>query len=416
MTDGDFSYSPPRDLGPDEKPRLWTGSFVTFLFINLCIFMGFNMLLPTLTIYLEDKGLVEREIGIVYGSFTVSAIFMRLFCSPLSARFGSLWVARFGLFVCSFGTLFYFLYNGIASYLFARLMQGAGFGLTSTLLVSLASQSIPHSRLAEGLGYLGLGATVSLALGPYAGIFVAEEWSFEFMFVSVSVCYLLATMVSFILPKSFLKKPPKIAYDSLHPKPPKLETKAIPPSALMAIYGMAVSSIVAYLAIYAKEASLPSAAVFFMVSTIGTVISRLYAGRIYDHYGHKYVIPPAIVLMILAVIAIISNPSPPLMYSASVLYGLGAGAIFPSLQTLALTSVSLDRRTVASAYFFVAFDLGIGLGAVCMGVVAGFFHTYRVVFLGAILFLAVLFVVYFLLYRKNAPKARESVTDAKGSA
>jgi MFS family permease len=231
------------------------------------------------------------------------------------------------------------------------------------------------------------------------------------MFISVSVCYLLATLVSFFLPRHFSKKPPPIVYDEKHPRPPKLETRVLPASTLMLIYGIAVSSIVAYLAVYAKEAHLPSAAVFFMVSTIGTIISRLYAGKIYDHYGHKYVIPPAIVLSCISVIVIISRPSAPVMYSAAVLYGLGAGAAFPSFQTLALTSVPGERRTIASAYFFIAFDIGNGLGAVIMGAIAGVFHTYRVVFIGSLIFFAIILVVYYILYRNKAkkPKALNSL-------
>jgi MFS family permease len=419
------------DYGQSEHPDLWTGSFVTYLFINLCIFMGFNMLLPTLSIYLEGQGLIEREIGLVFGSFTVSAVLSRLFASPLGKAFGSLWVARFGLFLCSIGTLFYFLHASIASYLFARLMQGAGFGLTSTLLVSLASQSIPHQRMAEGIGYLGLGATVSLALGPYAGIFMAEEFSFRSMFVSVSVCYLMATLVSFLLPKSAAKRPaaalPASARDAGSSasaafaaaeaaKPSWIEKRAIPASILMLVYGMGISAVVIYLAIFCKEKSLPSAAVFFMVSTVGTIASRLYAGRIYDRYGHNYVIPPSIIVTSVAVVAIISEPSAPIMFSAAVLYGLGAGAAFPSIQTMALASVPPQRRTVASAYFFVAFDLGMGIGAVLMGLIAGIFHSYKAAFIGSLFFFGALFALYYILYPKKAAKRETEDAEAKEAA
>ncbi|MDR2459794.1 MAG: MFS transporter [Deltaproteobacteria bacterium] len=383
----------------NEKPTLWTGAFVTFLFINLCIFMGFNMLLPTLSLYLAGNGCSEHEIGIIFGSFTISAIAARLLASPMSQRFGALWVARAGLFICAIGTLFYFLYENIPSYLAARLMQGAGFGLTSTLLVSLAAQSMPISRLAEGMGYLGLGATVSLALGPYAGIFLAETLGFKVMFIAVSLSYLAATLVSLLLPKIVLPLQEQAGLDEerrFH-----LEKRAIPPAILMLIYGCGVSAIIAYLAIYASQEHLPSAAVFFMVSTVGTIASRLWAGRIYDQYGHKYVIPPALLCSVIAVIAIISKPSAPIMFTAAVFYGLGAGAMFPSMQTLALTAVPMEKRTISSAYFFVAFDLGTGVGAVFMGFMARSFHTYRVCFIMAVIFFVILFVTYLYLFKTD---------------
>jgi MFS family permease len=382
---------------------LWTGAFVTFLFINLCIFMGFNMLLPTLSLYLESKFLAEKEIGMVFGSFMISAIAARLGANALAGRLGPMWAARTGLIILFFGNVFFILYNHMFSYLAARLLQGAGFGLTSTLLVSLASQSMPYSRLGEGLGYLGLGATVSLALGPYAGIFVSERFGYETMFVSVSICYLFAFLISLFLPGALSKKPPKREPDPGAP-PKRIETRVFPAATLMLIYGMGVSSVGAYLAIFAKEASLPSVAVFFMVSTIGTVTSRLFAGKLYDNKGHRYVVPPAMVLTFSAMLIILSEPPAALMWFGAVIYGLGAGAAFPSFQTLALTSVPPDRRTVASAYFFVAFDLGLGLGAFVMGIAAGVFHTYGVAFAASMVFIAILSVVYFILYPGKNPK------------
>ncbi|MDR3155213.1 MAG: MFS transporter, partial [Deltaproteobacteria bacterium] len=475
--------APPAETG--VKPPLWTGTFFTFLFINFCAFMGFNMLLPTLPLYLEGNGLSEREIGLVFGSFTLSAITARLTASRIAARLGSVQTARLGLFVCSGGTLFYFLYTAIPSYVAARLLQGLGFGLTSTLLVSLASQTIPPSRMGEGLGYLGLGATVALAIGPYSGLFAAERYGYVVMFLSVSLCCLAAGAVSLALPKipfhrsraacrkagpeaapeaapdfrnapaapeapgpsatpaaasaaSAAPEPPAVPEASALPEasaapetaagdaPPgapapgpraagffrsvssRLERAALPPSLLMFVYGIAVSGLTAFLAVYATERGMPSAAEFFVVSTVGTVVSRLWAGRIYDRKGHFFVIPPAAAAVIFSLVSILSVPGRALMDISAVLYGLGAGAIFPSLQTLALTSVPSERRTVASAYFFVAFDFGMGIGAVIMGALAGLFSTYRVVFVGSLIFMGLFSAFYFALFRGGGPRGPES--------
>jgi MFS family permease len=137
-----------------------------------------------------------------------------------------------------------------------------------------------------------------------------------------------------------------------------------------------------------------------VASTVGTVAARLTAGRIYDRKGHIFVVPPAALLIVGSILAIIAVPPAPLLYAAAVLYGLGAGALFPSIQTLALESVPPERRTVASAYFFVSFDCGIGLGTVFLGFVAGFFHTYDSVFWASGALFVILVLAYFAAYRK----------------
>jgi MFS family permease len=172
----------------------------------------------------------------------------------------------------------------------------------------------------------------------------------------------------------------------------------------MLVYGSAVSAVSAYLALYAAERGMPSAAEFFVVSTAGTVVSRLLAGRLYDSRGHRYVIPPALALVALAVAVILSVPGRTLMYASAVVYGLGNGALFPSLQTLALTSVPPERRTTASAYFFVSFDVGLGAGSVVMGGLAGMLGSYRAVYAASLAFLAFMSASYFLLYRPGVRK------------
>ncbi|MDR1080258.1 MAG: MFS transporter [Deltaproteobacteria bacterium] len=455
-----------------------TGTFLTFLFMNFCVFMGFNMLLPTLPLFLEAAGLTEQEIGVVFGSFTISAVAARLCASRISLAFGALASARTGLFVLAAGTLAFLLRDSVPSLMAARLLQGLGAGLTSTLMMSLASRTMPPSRIGEGMGYLGLGPTMSMAIGPFTGLYLSETWGYEYMFAAASACCLAAGLVSLklrdiVFParpepggkgertgesgeetegngmaaeeeaaepgkapdgKAALPEEPCGAvperpadedvrtYRTSAPapraeadspehskspgrrKPSCIEWDAVPPSFLMLVYGSAVSAVSAYLALYAAERGMPSAAEFFVVSTAGTVVSRLWAGRLYDSRGHRHVIPPALALVSLAVALILSVPGRTLMYTSAVVYGLGNGALFPSLQTLALTSVPPERRTTASAYFFVSFDIGLGAGSVVMGGLAGMFTSYRAVYVAALAFLAFMSASYFLLYRPGGRK------------
>jgi hypothetical protein len=56
---------------------LWSKAFLLFILLNFCIFMGFDILLPTMSLYLEQQKLTGGEIGVIYGTFTISAILTR---------------------------------------------------------------------------------------------------------------------------------------------------------------------------------------------------------------------------------------------------------------------------------------------------------------------------------------------------
>jgi predicted MFS family arabinose efflux permease len=306
-------------------------------------------------------------------------------------------VVRLGFLTCAIGAICYVLVHHMGFYFLARLMQGAGFAVSSTLLVSVASNIIPPRRLGEGIGYVGLGATLSLALGPVLGLYLAHNYSFAVMFSVSSLTCIAAMLISFMLPKVNAYGDPKKSAE----KGSWLEISALPAALLTFIFAAGASAVTVYLAIYCELHGLPAAANFFMVSTIGTIIARLTAGRIYDRKGHLFVVPPATIMLIVSVIYIIMVPSKTVLYIMAVVYGLGAGGVFPALQTMTLASVPATRSTIASAYFFVAFDLGIGLGTIFLGFVAGHFHNYTSVFVGSISFFVVLMILYFILFWKS---------------
>ncbi|MDR2406468.1 MAG: MFS transporter [Deltaproteobacteria bacterium] len=383
---------------PQHESSLWSRTFVTMLFINFLNFLGFYMLLPTLSLYLTMEGCPAKEIGLVIGSFTLSSIACRLLSIVLAKRFGGVKVVRAGLLVIATGTLFFFMFHHTLSYVTARLLQGAGFGVTSTLIISMASEIIPPSHLAEGLGYMGLGNTLAMALGPLLGMFISHIWGFTVMFLSMSAASLIASSVTlllpniklFYLPKHITKKP-----ESFH-----LDKRPFPAASLGMLYGVAISAVTAYMAIYAQEAKLPSAASFFLVSTAGTLVARLTTGKIYDHKGDRAILPAAIFILFCGYLLILHAKTGEHLayYLGAVVYGYGIGAVFPAIQTLTISSVPHSKRSLGVSTFFVLYDLGTGVGTVLLGLLAGHFHGYRVVFDASTFCIIFIFLGYGFFY------------------
>ncbi|MDR2338851.1 MAG: MFS transporter [Deltaproteobacteria bacterium] len=385
---------------PQHGAHLWTGTFVTILFINFTNFLGFYMLLPTLSVYLTQEGCPEGEIGLVIGSFTACSIIFRLLSITLARRYGGRAVVRAGLITIAIGTLFFFLIRHTGSYVLARLLEGAGFGVTSTLIVSMASEIIPPAHMAEGLGYMGLGNTMAMGMGPLLGMFLSGEWGFVVMFstmsglslVAAAITLLLPNISLFVLPAHITKKKPGLRN--------RLDKRPLPAASLGLFYGVSICSVTAYLGIYANQANLPSAALFFLVSTIGTLIARLTTGKIYDHRGDMVIIPPAVIILLLSFVLILhaTTGHTKLYYFAAIVYGVGIGSVFPSVQTLALSSVPHSKRSVGVATFFVLYDFGTGVGTALLGVLSGHFKTYRVVFDAAVVSSAIILIVYAIFY------------------
>jgi len=398
--------------GTSRPPALWTLPFVTFVVLNLFVFMGFDLLLPTLSLYLELNDMNEAEIGRIFGTFTLSAVLMRMLAGRLARRLDALKLVRLGFLGCALAGVWYFWARDVPSAMAARFLHGAGFGLASTLVTALASQIIPPSRMGEGMGYLGLGTTLALALGPFFGIWLVDEFSYLVMFMVVAAFY-----VASVLGVGFL---PKITLASSAPDAPKprlvlFSRKVLVPSFLMGLVGVIMGSVTIYLALYCKEKGLPYAGHFFVLSTIGIFVARFTAGRIHDRLGHRYVLIPCGFILLGSMLMLYLSDSRNAMFLVSITYGLSTGAMFPSLQALAISMVPLSGRTEATSSFFNSFDFGIGLGSLGFGYLASRAGSYNSVYLGSAVVAAVFLVFYISYYsfirppRKGAEGKRESV-------
>jgi MFS family permease len=189
------------------------------------------------------------------------------------------------------------------------------------------------------------------------------------------------------------------------PRPVLFSRLVIPQSTLMFILGTILCAPVVYMALFCKELGLPYAGHFFVICTIGVFISRLSAGRIHDRIGHPYVIVPSSLLLASTMLMLYVADGRNMIFAASLLYGFGIGAIFPSLQALALSSAPLDRRTEASASFFNAYDFGFGLGSLALGFIAGLSGSYATLYWVAALLTALFlgfYSTYYLVLHRSA--------------
>jgi MFS family permease len=401
----------PRDPGYAGNHTLWTGAFVTFLAVYFFTFMSFYIQFSTLSPFLASEGLSQTLAGIVIGSFTVTSIASRLLSTPLAVRAGPLLTARVGLAVIAAGIVFFFIRPGPGYFAAARLLMGAGFGLVSTLLVSLVVKIIPHERLGEGLGYMGLGSTVAMAAGPLAGLEISAHFGYRDMFLAMDLMIAISLLVTMRLPKFLEAKEP--APPPKAPGSPKglrrIDPRPLWPGSLALFYGAGVTAVTIYLASYCQEKHLPTAAAFFMVSTLGTAAARLTTGRLYDRKGPSYVIPPSTALLGASLAGILIARSGALLFLSALGYGAAAGALFPAIQSLTISSVESSSRTAAAASFFVFYDLGFGIGVVALGSLAGHFESYSAAFQGSLCFIAALFVGYFLLLLRSRRKARKAL-------
>lgn len=347
-----------------NKGKIWTRDFVLICFANFFIFLGFQMTLPTLPLFIKELGGSDQAIGLVVGIFTFSSLIFRPYAGKILETKGRQFVYMLGLtlFVISLGAIAFVTSIGLL--LTMRIMQGAGFGFSTTATGTIATDLIPPKRRGEGMGYFGLSGNLALAMGPALGLTLVGKISFTSLFLVCALSALIALVLStFVRYKKVEQSPHQAATIKFD----IFEKSAIQPSLLLFFLTFTFGGIASFLPLYATQKGIAGIETYFLVYAIFLMLSRTFSGRIYDRKGHTYVFPPGVLLVFVAMLLLAWLPSTTVLLIAAAVYGLGFGSVQPALQAWAVDAAAVNRRGMANATFFSFFDLGIGIGAITFG-------------------------------------------------
>ncbi|TRM10881.1 MFS transporter [Lentibacillus cibarius] len=383
------------------QDKIWSRDFVFICLANFFIFLGFQMTLPTLPLFVEELGGSDQQIGLIVGIFTFSALLLRPYAGHALESKGRAFVYMTGLsiFVLSVGS--YAFISVIALLFVMRIVQGVGWGLSTTATGTIATDLIPPKRRGEGMGYFGLSGNLALAFGPTLGLTLTGHISFTSLFL---ICATMGLTAFILSSRIRYKKVEQSEHKTTTVKFDIFEKSAVRPSALLFFVTVTFGGIASFLPIYAEKSGVAGIEFYFLVYALFLMISRLFSGKLYDRKGHLYVFPPGTVLIFCAMLLLSWLPNTGVMLLAAALYGLGFGAVQPTLQAWAVNDAPDNRRGMANATFFSCFDLGVGIGAMSFGQIASMFG-YGMIYLTASgsVFLSIL--LYFYLYIRAKAQA-----------
>ncbi len=172
--------------------RYFRGIFYISGLRTFFIFLGFQMTIPTIPLFVKDLGGSDQMVGMIVGIFTFSALLIRPYAGHALESKGRGYVYLIGLaiFVLSVGAFAF-----TASMLFLiiiRIIQGVGWGFSTTAGGTVATDLIPPKRRGEGMGYFGLSGNIALSFGPSLGLTLVVLISYQQLFLLCALCGVFA--------------------------------------------------------------------------------------------------------------------------------------------------------------------------------------------------------------------------------
>lgn len=372
--------------------RLFTKDFLLVSFAGLATFANMSLLIPTLPLYVIQVGGKRSDIGVIVAAFAITSVALRPFVGQAVDRRGSKGMMVAGGLLVVLSAALYLLANTIPLLLALRALHGVGMAVATTAALAFVAEAAPPHRRGEAMGVFGMFMSLSFVLGPMTGSFLADTWGFQALFIGMTILSVVGLLL--MLPVS-ASRPTAIAHPGGVSLSGLISRSALLPSVLFLAMAGTFAPQMAFLPLFAAERSLGVPGVYFAVQAASLFVSRTVGGKLSDIYGRIPVIVPSVFLLAGGVTLLGFSTSPAMFFGAAVLTGLGAGAVQPVVMAFAIDRAPEQERGASMATLTAFLDLGIGVGAVLLGMVlevAGFTAIYVGAGVAALLALAVFLV------------------------
>ncbi|MBR4089080.1 MAG: MFS transporter [Bacteroidales bacterium] len=384
---------------------LWNRNFILVNLGNFLMYNAFYMLLPILPLYLANHlHASESIIGTILSLYTIAALITR----PV-AGFWLDKASRKPLMMCFYlfyisMCLSYTLAATLGLFFIIRFVHGIAFGCSTVGINTMAVDIIPWERRGEGLGIYTSSTSLAMATGPLISLFMYENGiEFNTIFIAVFCVGLTGFLATAnIKPgKDVERSTRKFSISSL------LLRKGLPVAAVMVLLTFGYGIITVYLSIYAKEevGLTQGTGYYFTIFSAGLVAARLSSSMILRSGKYIMVFALGIISLIIGffIVAFLLNPTA--FYSSAIFMGIGYGLISPTAQTMIINLGEDTERGAANATYLTFFDLGVGAGVFCGGIIAQYSNYSTAYAVGFAL--TILGLVYLLtLIRKHFYKYR----------
>lgn len=392
----------------EMKERLWTRNFILALVITIGVNLACNLLLSTISIYAKQITSTDAYAGVMTGAFTLAALFIRIVAGKMLDKIGRRKVLMFGVGITVLSTVAYLLTNNIYIIIFLRVMQGVGFGISSTAIATIVTDVTPESRMLEGIGYSGVGITITTEIGPSIALaLVGENYDkFNVLFIVTAAVALFTILLSFKLSyKEVVSKKEEGTCDGEGIS----ISKIIIPSIVLFIAAVAESTILAFAALYGIELGFSNIGLFFTINAMGILASRLFINQIVNKLGTNVVVSSGVLIFAASIFGIAVTKTYIMLIIMGFLCGVMVGSLLPIVNLLILDSASKSSRGMANAIYYALIDGGYGIGSIMWGqvvVACGYRWIYA--------YSSISLVVAFLIFVTSIVKSKRKSSEALG--
>ena len=396
-----------------QRERLFTKDFVLDTAISLCCSLNYFTLLINITGYaMLTFGATSTEAGLAAGIYVIGGLISRVTLGKYVEMVGRKKMLILGLSIALIMSVTYFFVSSMAVLYIVRFLHGTAYGISSTCTNDIIARILPQSRRGEGLGYFLLSVTIATAIGPFLGMGFGQDGNYTAVFTVGLIMYSVALVLALFLkvPEETLTEEQKAearSFDLKH----LFQFSAVPLAITCMVFYFAYSGVLSFISSYAEAIDLVEAAMYFYLAVaVGTLISRLTTGKIYDSRGPNIVMFPAYIAFFVGMVAFSQATSAVVLLCAGFVIGYGVSIVYTINQAIVVSKSPARRYGVTTSTFAAIVDLGSGLGPSIMGMILAFAGYREMYLICAFISLISLVMYWFIHGRRYGKEPGKAIT------
>jgi predicted MFS family arabinose efflux permease len=353
----------------DRYPR----SFYLAVAANLFFFTSFQWTFATLPGYIQAIGGDATDIGLAFGLFALSAVVARPGIGWLIDRWGRKPVLLVGSLVFVASPVLYALSSSLWPFQAVRLLHGLGIAAFTTAYTALVADLAPAGRRGEAVGLAGVTNNLGMLFAPVLGQamqsglgYAAHFWAAGSLAV-ISFCLVLAV----VEPKRHRSGVGDAEEGAVQSFWAAGRIRAVWVAAFGST-GLAVAygAVMSFMPPHAAERNLTTVGGYYSAFAAAMIVAQASAGWLSDRVGRRAVAAPGMLVVALAMFGLARTGSDLGLLAAGALLGISWGLVRAGLDTAVVDAVAPSMRGTALSFLYTCFDIGVGVGAFGLGVLA----------------------------------------------
>ncbi len=338
---------------------------------------SFYLLLSVLPLYAATAGGGGVGAGLTTGAMMLATVLAEPAVPWFLARFGHRAVVGAGLLLLGLPSAVLSLWSSFPLTLGVCLARGVGLGIVVVAGTALAAELAPPGRRSESLGLYGVSLGVPSVLGLPAGVWLTDRLGFEPVFLLTAALTLLALPAVAGLPA---RRATQVTQDERLSGDPgvrkgtpdgplgaAVNRSLVRPTLILGAATFASGVLVTFLPLALLGGPSHLAVVALLVQASVAPLARWGAGWWGDRRGSSSLLLPAVLAVALGTAGLVRLESPVTVIVSMVLFGAGFGAVQNVTLATMFERVPRSGFGRVSVVWNLAFDAGMGLGAVGLG-------------------------------------------------